>query len=38
MIDPERVEHPNRLGCDLRADPISREDGDVRHAVDRAVS
>ena len=31
--DPERVEHPHRLCCDLRPDPVAGEDGDVGHAA-----
>ena len=31
VLDPERVEHPDRLGRDLGPDPVAREHRDVGH-------
>ncbi len=31
VLDPERVEHAHRLGCDLGPDPVAGKNGDVRH-------
>ena len=38
VLDPERVEHADRLVRDLGADPVARQDRDVRHAMPWAVS
>ena len=38
VLDPERIEHADRLGGDLGPDPVAGKDGDVGHAIPCAVS